>query len=90
MSDQAPMRGILLIVFGLAAAALSGALMKILAETLPVFMIACARFAGYFLIMLPVVLLRRRRTVWPPVRPRLQVFRGICMCFRTILPRISA
>ena len=84
MSEAAPTRGILLIVFGLAAAALSGAQMKILAETLPVFMIVCARFAGYFLIMLPVVLARRTQPVWPPVRPGLQVFRGICMCCSTI------
>lgn len=79
-----PTRGILLIVFGLAAAALSGAQMKILAETLPVLMIVCARFAGYFLIMLPVVLLRRTRAVWPPARPRLQIVRGLCMCCSSI------
>ncbi|MEM7211396.1 MAG: DMT family transporter [Pseudomonadota bacterium] len=84
MSDATPMRGILLIVFGLAAAALSGAQMKMLSEMLPVLLIVWARFAGYFLIILPVVLARRTTAIWPPVRPGLQVLRGLCMCSATI------
>ena len=39
MHEATSTRGILLIVFGLAAAALSGAQMKILSETLPVLLI---------------------------------------------------
>ena len=78
-----PLQGILLIVFGLSAAAFSGALMKLMAETMPPLLIVWFRFTGYFLLMLPL-LAWRRAPVWPVPRPRLQILRGICMAGSTV------
>lgn len=78
-----PVQGILLIVFGLSAAAFSGALMKIAAETMPPLLIVWFRFTGYFLLMLPLLAWRRAR-VWPVPRPGLQFFRGLCMAGSTV------
>lgn len=78
-----PVQGILLIVFGLSAAALSGAFMKMMAETMPPLLIVWFRFAGYFLLMIPLVWLRRAR-VFPVPRPRMQVVRGLCMVGSTV------
>ena len=78
-----PMQGILLIIFGLSAAAFSGALMKLMSETMPPVLIVWFRFMGYFLIMLPVLMWRRAR-VWPVPRPRMQVLRGLCMAGSTV------
>ena len=79
-----PVRGILLIVFGLSMAAFSGALMKILSETMPPALVVWYRFAGYFLVLLPVVLWRTGRTILPVPRPGLQVLRGLCMAGSTV------
>ena len=49
-----PLRGILLLVFGLSMAAFSGGLMKILAETMPPTLIVWFRFTLYFLIMIRI------------------------------------
>ena len=76
-----PVQGILLIVFGLSAAAFSGGLMKILAETMPPVLIVWFRFALYFALMLPVVLWRTGVHVLAIPRPRLQLLRGLCMAF---------
>jgi drug/metabolite transporter (DMT)-like permease len=78
-----PLSGILLIVFGLSTAAFSGALMKIMAETMPPALIVWFRFTGYFLIMLPL-LAWRRAAVLPVPRPRMQLLRGFCMAGSTI------
>lgn len=78
-----PLQGILLIVFGLSTAALSGALMKLLVETMPPMLIVWFRFAGYFLVMVPLVALRRA-PVLPVPRPRLQLLRGLCMAGSTV------
>lgn len=78
-----PAQGILLIVFGLSAAAFSGALMKIAAETMPPLLIVWFRFTGYFLLMLPLLAWRRAR-VWPIPRPSLQFVRGLCMAGSTV------
>jgi len=84
MTGGLPLSGILLIVFGLSAAAFSGALMKLLAETMPPALIVWYRFAGYFLIMLPIVLWRQGVHIARVPRPRMQVLRGLCMAGSTI------
>lgn len=77
-------RGILLLIAGLSAAALSGALMKLLAETLPPLLIVWFRFTGYFLLMVPVVMAVARHALWPVPRPRLQLVRGLTMVGATV------
>lgn len=80
-----PLRGILFLFAGLSAAAFSGGLMKLLADQMPATQIVWFRFAGYFLVMLVVVLLRSRGKIWPVPRPGLQVLRGISMGASTVL-----
>ena len=80
-----PLRGIVMIIAGLSAAAFSGALMKLLADTMPPTLIVWFRFAGYFLVMLPVVLVRSGRAVLPVPRPGMQLLRGLCMAGSTVL-----
>lgn len=79
-----PVRAIAIIVFGLAAAALSGGLMKMLSETLPPVLVVWFRFAGYFLMMLPIVLWRSGLRVLQVPRPGMQLVRGFCMAGSTI------
>lgn len=78
-----PLQGILLIVFGLSAAAFSGAMMKLMAETMPPVLIVWFRFTGYFLLMLPLLAWRRAR-VFPVPRPGMQLLRGLCMAGSTV------
>lgn len=80
-----PVGGIAMIVAGLSAAAFSGALMKLLADTMPALLIVWFRFGGYFLLMLPVVLWRSGRRVLPIPRPGMQLVRGLCMVGATVL-----
>ncbi|MEM9060521.1 MAG: DMT family transporter [Pseudomonadota bacterium] len=84
MSGPLPLSGILFLIFGLSLAALSGAQMKLLAGTLPVLFIIWARFAGYFVIMVPVALVMRKSRLWPPANPGLQVLRAGCLCGGTL------
>lgn len=79
-----PLRGILLLIFGLSMAAFSGGLMKTLAETMPPTLIVWFRFTLYFLIMVPIVAWRNGRSVFNVPRPAMQVFRGIVMAGSTI------
>jgi len=82
-----PLRGILLLVLGLSAAAFSGGLMKMMAQTMEPVLIVWFRFTGYFLLILPVVLWRAGRAggrIWPVPRPRLQLLRGLCMGGSTV------
>ncbi|MEM7059296.1 MAG: DMT family transporter [Pseudomonadota bacterium] len=82
--NGAPLRGILLMIFGLSMAAFSGGLMKILAETMPPTLIVWFRFSLYFLIMVPVVAVRTGRAVFNIPRPGMQVLRGVVMGGSTI------
>lgn len=79
-----PVRGILLIVFGLSAAAFSGALMKLMSGTMPPTLIVWFRFTGYFFLMVPILLWRTRGALLPVPRPGMQVLRGCCMAGSTI------
>lgn len=79
-----PLRGILLLIFGLSMAAFSGGLMKTLAETMPPTLIVWFRFTLYFLIMVPIVAIRNGRSVFNVPRPAMQIFRGMVMAGSTI------
>ena len=79
-----PVSGILMIIGGLSAAAFSGGLMKILSETMPPVLIVWFRFAGYFLVMVPLVLWRAGPGFWRAPRPHMQLLRGLCMAGSTI------
>ena len=79
-----PLRSILLIVFGLSAAAFSGAVMKLVAETMPPLLIVWFRFTGYFLLMLPLVLWRSGGSILQVPRPKMQLLRGLCMAGSTV------
>lgn len=74
---------ILLVVFALSLAALSGALMKGLADELPVAVIVALRFLGYFAMIVPLALWRAGRAAFRPARPLMQVGRGFLMALST-------
>lgn len=74
-----PAQAIALIVFGLFLAACNGALMKLSAETLPLALVVWFRYAGYLLMMLPIVLWRNGSEMLSVSQPGLQVMRGLFM-----------
>lgn len=76
--------GVVLLVFGLTVAALGGSVMKLLAETLPAAQITWVRFLGYFIIMIPLILIRLGPSKFKPARPRWQIVRGIVLAISTI------
>jgi drug/metabolite transporter (DMT)-like permease len=69
--------GILLIVAGMSLAALTGALMKSLTDTMSPMLIGWFRFTGYFLIILPFALARVGRKAFRPPRVGIQIMRGL-------------
>lgn len=75
--------GVVLLVFGLTVAALGGSVMKLLAETLPAAQITWVRFVGYFMIMIPLILIRLGPSKFKPARPRWQVVRGFVLAVST-------
>jgi len=75
-----PKPGLPLLIVGLSTAAMSGAVMKGLAEELPAALIVWVRFTGFVLLMVPVVLWRKGRArMLSPVMPLMQVVRGAMM-----------
>ncbi|MEM7743172.1 MAG: DMT family transporter [Pseudomonadota bacterium] len=80
-----PLGGIVLLIAGLSAAAFSGALMKLLTETMPPLLIVWFRFTGYFVLMVPVVALMSRQPFWSIPRPGMQILRGLTMIGATVL-----
>ena len=77
-------QGILLIVSGLAIAAFTGAVMKLLADGMSVFQITWFRFLGFAIMMLPVVAWRFGRAAFRPARPKMQILRGFTMAAATV------
>ncbi len=69
--------GILLIVAAMCLAALTGALMKTLTDTMSPMLIGWFRFTGYFLVILPFALARVGRRAFRPPRIGIQVLRGL-------------
>lgn len=68
--------GTLLLMTGLTFAALAGAVMKLLAEQLPIALIVWFRFAGFFALLLPIAAIRFGGAVVRPMPFWLQVLRG--------------
>ena len=68
--------GIALLIAGLTMAALAGAVMKLLADKLPVALIVWFRFAGFFLLLLPITVFWFGKDVLKPIPLPLQVLRG--------------
>ncbi|MEL0293453.1 MAG: hypothetical protein VXA66_07265, partial [Alphaproteobacteria bacterium] len=64
---------VLVMVFALCLAALSAAFMKLLADTMSPPLISFFRFAGYFLLLLPLAFIRHGWRVLRPQRPVVQI-----------------
>ena len=65
--------GTLLLMTGLTFAALAGAVMKLLAQELPIALIVWFRFAGFFALLLPIAAFRFGAAVVRPSPLWLQV-----------------
>jgi drug/metabolite transporter (DMT)-like permease len=77
-------QGIIFIIVGLSIASLNGAFMKLLTHDLSVIQVTWFRFAGFALIMLPIVLHRFGRSALRPARPGIQIMRGFSMIVGTV------
>lgn len=66
-------------LLALCLAALSGALMKILTESMSPPLVSWFRFAGYALLLVPIALWRVGPACFRPARPRVQVARGLML-----------
>lgn len=75
--------GVLLLVAGLTFAALAGAIMKLLSDDLPITQILWFRFAGFFLLLLPIVVIRFRGAFLRPTPAWLQIVRGCLLPLST-------
>ena len=62
----------------------AGAVMKLLSNDLSPFLIAWCRFFGIVIILLPIVILTRRKQLLRPTNPPVQIVRGLCMAFSTV------
>lgn len=74
---------IAILIVGLTFAALAGAVMKLLANDLPTALIVWFRFAGFFVLLLPIVWLRFGSKVLRPQPLGLQVLRGCLLPLST-------
>ena len=79
-----PVGAIILLIVSLSLAALNGALMKVLTGSLPETVIVWARYTGYFILMIPVVLVWTRGQNLKPVRPILQFWRALALVVGTL------
>ncbi len=70
---------VIIMLTALCLAALSGALMKILTDSLSPPLVAWFRFAGYGLLLVPVALWRVGPRCFQPARPLVQVTRGLML-----------
>ena len=70
---------IIIMLTALCLAALTGALMKILSDSLSPPLVAWFRFAGYGLLLIPVALWRVGPQCFRPARPLVQVTRGLIL-----------
>ena len=75
--------GVLLLVAGLTFAALAGAIMKLLSTDLPITQILWFRFAGFFVLLLPIVAYRFHGAVLRPTPAWLQLTRGCLLPLST-------
>lgn len=70
---------VLVMIFALFLAAFSGAIMKLLADTMSPVQISFFRFAGYFLLLAPLAFMRHGRQALTPPQPMVQIIRGIAL-----------
>ena len=77
-------QGILLIVAGLGIAAITGAIMKVLTETLTPVQITWFRFLGFAIVILPFALWKVGSSTFRPARPWMQLIRGVTMASATV------
>lgn len=75
---------IVFVVSGLCIAALTGALMKYLSDSLSIFQITWFRFTGQTLLFLPITLWIVGRSAFRPARPTLQIVRGLTLSMATL------
>ena len=74
-----PASAIMLMIFALCLASVSGAMMKILSETMEPPLVSFLRFAGYFILLLPLAVFQYGRRVFVTARPMVQVLRGLAL-----------
>lgn len=82
--------GIVMVVAGLSVAAMTGALMKLLAGAMDPVQVTWFRFAGFSILLMPLVLWRFGLSSLKPARPGLQIVRGISMAAGTVCFVIGA
>jgi len=85
MMPSSTLRGIILIMISMAIAAFAGAIMKLLGEQLPAYLVAWFRFLGMSLLLLPYLIWRFGVAGLKPARPWMQVIRGLSMAGATTL-----
>ena len=72
-------QGIVMVIIGLTLAAFSGAIMKLLGDQISAYQVAWFRFAGMSALLLPYLLWRYGIAGLKPVRPAIQMIRGLTM-----------
>ena len=77
--------GVIILITALAMAAFSGALMKLLSDAMSPFLIAWFRFTGSLLILVPITVIRFKRSVFNSKLLFLQMSRGIILVISNIL-----
>ena len=85
MMTSSTLRGIILIMISMTIAAFAGAIMKLLGEQLPAYLVAWFRFLGMSLLLLPYLVWRFGVAGLKPARPWMQVIRGLSMAGATTL-----
>ena len=85
MMPSSTLRGIILIMISMVIAAFAGAIMKLLGEQLPAYLVAWFRFLGMSLLMLPYLIWRFGLSGLMPARPWMQAIRGLTMAGATTL-----
>ena len=79
------LRGIILIMASMTIAAFAGAIMKLLGEQIPAYLVAWFRFLGMSLLLLPYLIWRFGFAGLKPARPGMQMIRGLSMAGATTL-----
>ena len=79
------LRGIILIMISMVIAAFAGAIMKLLGEQIPAYLVAWFRFLGMSLLLLPYLVRRFGISGLMPARPWMQLIRGLAMAGATTL-----
>ena len=85
MMPPSTLRGIILIMISMVIAAFAGAIMKLLGEQIPAYLVAWFRFLGMSLLLLPYLVRRFGISGLMPARPWMQLIRGLAMAGATTL-----